>query len=151
MSRVAAGQRSLKLGATAVGAFVLLPALKYPPNPPTVGSPATIGQRTTLYLGLLLVGLVLACAAWAAGRQLAATTLPADVRQVILSAGVLAVAAAVVVALPPFGDKVGVPATLLWSFRLASIAGQVTLWAGTAVVFGLLAARTERSQTASPG
>ncbi|MGH8887754.1 MAG: CbtA family protein [Egibacteraceae bacterium] len=136
--------RSLKLGATAVGVLVLLPALKYPPNPPAVGDPATIGRRTALYLGLALVGLLLALAAWAAARQLATSRLPAPVRQALVGAGVVAVAAVLLVALPAIGGEPDVPAGLLWSFRLASIATQATLYGGTALVFGLLVTRDER-------
>lgn len=136
--------RSAKLGATAVGALVLLPALKYPPNPPAVGDPATIAQRTILYLGLALTGLLLALAAWAAGRRLAASSLPAPVRQTLVGAGVVAVAAVLYAALPAVGGNADVPADLLWSFRLASIATQATLYGGTALVFGLLVARDER-------
>lgn len=136
--------RSLKLGATAVGVLVLLPALKYPPNPPAVGDPATIERRTALYLGLGLVGLLLALAGWALARQLAASRLPAPVRQTVVGVGVVAVAAILLVALPGIGEEPDVPADLLWSFRLASIATQATLYAGTALVFGLLVAHDER-------
>jgi hypothetical protein len=139
-----AWERSLKLGATAVGAFVLLPALKYPPNPPAVGDPATIDQRTTLYLGLALIGLLLALAAWAAARQLAASRLPAPVRQTLVGVGVVAATIILLAALPSFGGEPDVPAGLLWSFRLASIATQATLYGGTALVFGLLAAHGGR-------
>jgi len=134
-------QRSLKLGAAAVGALVLLPALKYPPNPPAVGDPATVGQRTTLYLGLAAIGVLLALAGWAAARQLAASRLPAPVRQTLVGVGVGAVAAAVLVALPTIREPVRLPADLLWSFRLASVATQATLYGGTALIFGLLAVR----------
>lgn len=137
-------QRSLKLGATAVGALVLLPALKYPPNPPAVGDPTTIGQRTTLYLGLALVGLLLALAAWAGARQLAAARLPAPLRQALVGTGVVVVAAVLLTILPSVEEEVSVPAELLWSFRLASIATQATLYGGTALMFGLLVARDQR-------
>jgi hypothetical protein len=141
-------QRSLKLGATAIGALVLLPTLKYPPNPPAVGDPATIAQRTQLYIGLGVVGLLLALSCWAAARQLASSRLAAPVRQTIVGAGAVAAAAIVLVALPAVGEQVDIPADLLWSFRLASIATQATLIGGTALLFGLLAARAEPTATA---
>ena len=142
-------QRSLKLGAAAVGAVVLLPALKYPPNPPAVGDPATVGQRTTLYLGLAAIGVLLALAAWAAARQLAASRLSAPVRQTLVGAGVVAVAAAVLAAMPTVREPVRLPADLLWSFRLASIATQATLYGGTALLFGLLTVRARARASAS--
>ena len=39
-------------------ALVLIPALKYPPNPPTVGDPDTIGQRSTQFLLLMAASVV---------------------------------------------------------------------------------------------
>ena len=137
-----AWQRSIKLGAAAIGALVLLPALKYPPNPPTVGDPATIGQRTTLYVGLGLLGVLLAFVAWAGARQLAGSGLPGPARQTIVGAGTVVVAAILLIVLPDTGGDAPVPAELLWSFRLASIATQTVLYGGTALVFGLLAARS---------
>jgi hypothetical protein len=136
-------QRSLKLGATAIGALVLLPAIKYPPNPPAVGDPATIVQRTQLYLGLASIGILLALAGWAAARQLASSRLAPPVRQAIVGLGTVAVAAVVLLVLPAVSERVDIPADLLWSFRLASIATQATLFGGTALLYGLLAARSE--------
>lgn len=134
-----AWQRSLKLGAAAVGALVLLPALKYPALPPGVGDPAAVTQRTALFLGLGVVGLLLAFAGWAAARQLAATGLPRASRQTFVAIGLI-VAGALVIAVLPADDAVAdVPADLLWSFRVGAIATQVALYGGTAVVFGLLA------------
>lgn len=62
--------RHLALGLTAVVfvAAVAVPFLKYPANPPGVGSPDTIGYRTELYV--LIVGgcLVALIAAWRVAR-----------------------------------------------------------------------------------
>ena len=43
----------------------LVPFVKYPANPPSVGDPATIGRRTTLYATMFAISV---CAAIAAGR-----------------------------------------------------------------------------------
>jgi hypothetical protein len=139
--------RALKLGAAAAGALVLLPALKYPPNPPTVGDPATVGTRTTLYLGIVLLGLVLAALGWAGARQLAASrpSLPAPVRQAIVGLGLLVLAGLIVAGLPAAeGAAIGFPPELLWRFRLGAVATQLALVLGTAVAFGLLTVRAER-------
>jgi hypothetical protein len=139
--------RALKLGAAAAGALVLLPALKYPPNPPTVGDPATVGTRTTLYLGIVLLGLVLAALGWAGARQLAASrpSLPAPVRQAIVGLGLLVLAGLIVAGLPAAeGAAIGFPPELLWRFRLGAVATQLVLVLGTAVAFGLLTVRAER-------
>lgn len=137
-------RRSLKLGAAVVYAVIVLPALKYPPNPPTVGNPDTVSGRGGLYLGLVLLGFVLAAAAWAAGRQLASTRLSPLARIVVVGVG-LALATAVVLLVLPDPEAVTGPVSpqLLTSFRARSLAVQVVLYGGTAVAFGLLARRAD--------
>jgi len=146
VGRIAGGAwtRSLKLGAVLVATVVVLPAVKYPANPPGAGDPATLSARTTLYLGLVTLGLVLAATGWAVGRLPALAPLRVPVRQVLVGAGVGLVAVLVVVALPDLDAGPGVPAELLWSFRLGSLATQAVLLGGTAIGFGLLADRAER-------
>lgn len=55
------------------GAFVvvyLVPFLKYPANPPSIGEPDTIGRRTGLYLLMIVVSLLAAAAAIWLARSL---------------------------------------------------------------------------------
>ena len=57
--------RTAKVASAAFFATVLLPGLKYPPNPPTVGDPDTIGERTWGYLALILVSaLIVIASVW---------------------------------------------------------------------------------------
>ena len=51
--------RSIRVAAAAFVATVVIPGLKYPPNPPTVGNPETINQRTFWYLLLMVAGIAL--------------------------------------------------------------------------------------------
>src|SRR5437667_898242 len=59
-------QRSIIWAATAFVVVYLVTFAKYPPNPPAVGNPDTINERTLLYLGML---------AWSIGAAWAATRL----------------------------------------------------------------------------
>ncbi len=68
-------------------------------------------------------------------------TLAPPLRQTLIGVGVVMVAAAVLLALPAPAGSGDFPADLLWSFRLGSLATQMTLYGGTALVFGLLSAR----------
>src|SRR4029453_11037370 len=67
------GVRGVSLSLAAIG-FVsvsLMPFVAYPPNPPAIGHPDTIGVRTALYF-IMLAGLVIAAvAAVLVGRELA--------------------------------------------------------------------------------
>ena len=48
-------------GAILAGAVTVAPWLKYPPNPPAVGDPDTVGERERLYvLMIVLAALALA-------------------------------------------------------------------------------------------
>ncbi len=82
-------------------------------------------------------------AAWRAFRWLRARG-RADVERV---AGTTAVYATLVgfglALLPSFTDRVGLPAQLLWRFRLSSIAGQAAFWAVTGLAFAWLATRRD--------
>jgi Probable cobalt transporter subunit (CbtA) len=126
-------------GAALLG-IVLVPYLKYPPNPPAVGNPATIDQRTISYLAIVALGLV---AVWAA--VVAARTQPAEWRRALAAtAGFLAVTATGY--LLPTIDEVpaGYPASLLWTFRIASLGTQTVLWTALALTFAALATRPVR-------
>jgi hypothetical protein len=138
--------RSLKATAVLLAATVLFPALKYPPNPPTVGDPATIKTRTTLYLGLAVIGLLLAAASYTAALTLRKTPLDAPSRQTILGSATLATATVILTLMPPLDEKINVPATLLWSFRTSSIAIQTLLLSATGILFGLLTTHTKHRQ-----
>ncbi|HEV7629134.1 MAG TPA: CbtA family protein, partial [Streptomyces sp.] len=49
----------------------LVPFLKYPANPPSVGDPASLDKRTALYFLMVLLSVLLAVAATIAGKRLA--------------------------------------------------------------------------------
>jgi predicted cobalt transporter CbtA len=110
-------------------AVFLVPYLKYPPNPPAVGNPDTIGQRTAWYFGMLAVSAITAILAVVAAPRLAP-------RYGSWNGGLIAAAGYLTVVLMaawllPAVDEVpaGFPADLLWQFRIASLGVQATLWA----------------------
>jgi predicted cobalt transporter CbtA len=45
----------------------------------------------------------------------------------------------------------GFPASVLWKFRMASMATELTLWAGLGVVFGALTERDEEARRRALG
>jgi predicted cobalt transporter CbtA len=137
-------RRSVALaGAVFLGA-VLLPFLKYPPNPPGVGAdPATLTERTLAYLAMVALGMLAVLAAWRFARGLEDAALP--VRD-LTAGGVLAgLWAFLYLAMPDFGVTAGdAPAELVWDFRLSSLGTQLVLWAGIGCIYGLLDERASR-------
>jgi predicted cobalt transporter CbtA len=132
---------AVNLAATGFVAVFLLPFLKFPANPPTVGDPDTIGRRTALYLLAVAWSLVATWGAWRAWRALVTRHVPVH-QAVPATLGTWVVLAAVgLVALPSSPDPVNAPATLIWQFRLASLGGAVTYWSVMGLVFGWLRVR----------
>jgi hypothetical protein len=140
-------RRSLALaGAVFLGA-VLLPFLKYPPNPPGVGAdPATLTERTLAYLAVIVLGMLAVLAAWRFARGLGGASPP--VRDLTAGGVLLALWAFLYLAMPNFGGIGGhVPADLIWDFRLSALGTQVVLWAGIGCIFGLFGERASRRKT----
>ena len=137
-------RRSLALaGAVFLGA-VLLPFLKYPPNPPGVGAdPATLTERTLAYLAMIALGLLAVLASWRFARGLKGASPP--VRDLTAAGVLLALFAFLYLTMPSFGGTGGhAPADLVWDFRLSSLGTQAVLWAGIGCTFGLLGERAKK-------
>jgi predicted cobalt transporter CbtA len=142
-------RRSLTLaGAVFLGA-VLLPFLKYPPNPPGVGAdPSTLTERTLAYLALAALGLLAVLAAWRFIRAASLEGASRPLRVLASGAVLLGLWTFLYLAMPDFGGAVSdtghAPAGLIRDFRLSSLGTQVVLWAGIGCVFGLLGERASR-------
>ncbi|MFI9628929.1 CbtA family protein [Streptomyces sp. NPDC052042] len=131
---------ALIAGAALLTVYVV-PFLKYPANPPAVGNPDTIGRRTGLFFLMVALSVLLAVAALILARRLA-PRLGNWNATVAGSAAYVALIGIACAFLPSF-DEVGAdfPATLLWEFRLATLAVQTTLWVVFGLVFGHLTER----------
>jgi predicted cobalt transporter CbtA len=120
-------------------AVALIPGLKYPPNPPSIGSPETIGARTALYFGMLFSSLLAAILASMLRGALAEKLGRWSAGLVSVFVFLAAVVAAALV-LPPVNEiPDNFPADLLWRFRLASFGAQAVLWSVLGLAFGALA------------
>ncbi len=130
--------RALLLAGGAFLAVSLLPALRYPANPPGVGDSGTVTDRQGLWLAAVTIGVLGMLLVWQVYVRLAHRSLP--VRQVAAAGTAIAILA-VLFALPGNPDEVPVSATLLWDFRVLSLASHALLWAVFGVVFGALGLR----------
>jgi uncharacterized membrane protein YagU involved in acid resistance len=128
--------------------IALVPFLRYPANPPGVGSAETIGGRTGSYFGFLLisaatcvVATVVAARAWPRIGSWGAA---------VLGLGVYVLVVAAAAALMPTADEVGTfPADTLWAFRRGSLLTLVTLWATIGTVLSGLVGRLEQREAAT--
>lgn len=139
--------RALALWIAGLGfiAIVLVPSLKYPANPPAVGTPETIGARTAAYFLAIALSLASIALALQLGRRL---TRRFGVWNGSLLAALLFILLTVTfTSFLPAVDEVPLafPAGLLWKFRLAAWGTQLLLWSTLGLLFGWL---TEREQSA---
>ena len=143
-------------GLLAVLGFVavfLVPAIKYPANPPAVGNPDTVALRTGLHLLMLVCSLVALVVAARLRRSFVAGH--GAWNGTVLAGGVYLVLAVLAMLVLPGINEVpeGFPALLLWDFRLVSFGMQLLLWAVLGLGFGFLAERHLASAraTGAPG
>ena len=139
-------RRSLALAGAAFLGAVLVPFLKYPPNPPGVGvDAASLGERTFAYLAMVALSSLAVFAAWRFARALGGVS-PA-VRAAVAGGTLLVLWAFLYLAMPDFGASSGdAPEALIFDFRLSSLATQAVLWAGIGIIFGLLGERARRRE-----
>lgn len=133
---------SLALAGAVFGGAVLVPFLKYPPNPPGFGAdPETLGARTAAYLGMMALSLLSIFFAWRLSREIGAFAAPT--RHLLIGGFLLVCWGLLVVLMPGAGGAGEAPTDLVWGFRLSSLGTQAVLWAGIGCVFGLLGERAE--------
>lgn len=143
---VGAWDRALRLGGAAFFALSLVPFLRYPSNPPGVGDSATIEGRSHLWTVTLVIGLVGASLAALVARGLRERGVPGSLRQLAV-VGVLIATVGLTFVLPDNTDEITVPVSLVWEFRLLSLATLALLWGGLTATFGLL---SEAAATRAP-
>jgi hypothetical protein len=167
VGRVRPRQLALLVAGGAFLAAYLVPFLKYPANPPSIGHADTIRARSGYYLVMVVASVVLlVLCAWL-GRRLAAKY--GTWRASLIAGATFVAAVGVVMAvLPQIGHLPvnrreyglhatetpqplrnshgtivypGFPADVLFNFRLYSVAAQGLLWATIGIVFAPLADR----------
>lgn len=129
----------------ALGAFialVIVPTMKYPANPPSVGDPETIGTRTGLFF--LMIAISLAALVFSLKvRRRAVMKLGAWNGSIAAAVVFVAIIAAVQLSMPAINEvPAAFPAVVLWKFRVAAIGMQLIMWATIGLLFGALVERS---------
>jgi len=144
------------LGVLGFTAVYLVPFLKYPANPPSIGNPDTIHYRTAVYVVLIMASIVAMVLAALLQRRYVERF--GGWNATLLAGGAyLAVIALCYAVLPGINEvpqqtlpsvvdgvtdaEVTFPPTVLWAFRVSSLGLQVVMWSTIALVFGVLAQR----------
>ncbi|HET8621519.1 MAG TPA: CbtA family protein [Acidimicrobiales bacterium] len=142
--------RVLVSGVVLAGAVTVTPWLKYPPNPPAVGDPDTVGERERLYVLAIVLGALLLAGAAHLSARLRRAGWPDDRRSAVVAVAAIVAFAVLFVALPSSPDPVGAPANLVWQFRLNSLTGNLLVWTLLTLGLGVLWAEAARAAAAGP-
>jgi predicted cobalt transporter CbtA len=132
---------SALLAAAGFVAIYLIPNLKYPANPASVGEPGTIGTRTALYFSMIAISI----AAMIGAAALKGRLVPryGDWNANLTAAACYLVVVVIAGLLLPVVNEVPAefPAVVLWKFRIASMGSQLIMWATLGLLFGALTHR----------
>jgi predicted cobalt transporter CbtA len=125
-------KKALILAAIMWFVLFLVPALKYPANPPAVGDPETIYYRQSLYIVYLAIsGFAVLGLAFLYRRM---RTIQA--KKVIVPAMYAAIMIGAYLAMPPNPDAINAPMDLVMGFRIASAFTMSIFWALLGIILG---------------
>jgi len=123
----------------------LVPALKYPANPPAVGDPETIYYRQSLYVAYLAISGFTALGVGLLYEKVRAIH---SKKVMIVSAIYAVIMVASYLALPPNPDAINAPMDLVAGFRLASGFTMSIFWGLLGIILGALWDKTRPHETA---
>jgi len=133
--KILPGQHNVKKALVLAGimwlTIYLIPFLKYPANPPTVGDPETVVLRATLYLafiaisGFSVIGFYQLSKKFQKRKKLAAVI------------GYATFMTAMFVVMPPNPDEITAPMELVNGFRVMSVVAVSVFWLALGIILGL--------------
>src|SRR5215207_2395674 len=128
----------------------LMPALKYPPNPPAVGNPETIYYRQSLYVAFLAIsGFSALGLAFLYRKMMMASSNNTKKKAIIIpSALYAAIMAGAYLAMPANPDPINAPIDLVIGFRITSAITISVFWALLGIIFGTFWDKLNPDETA---
>jgi predicted cobalt transporter CbtA len=112
----------------------LIPALKYPANPPAVGDPETIEYRESLYIGMLVISGFTALGVAIIYRSLGQSR--KESRKIIVPATYAVIIALAFAVLPNNSDEDAISADLLMNFRIVTTITMGIFWGALGILLG---------------
>ena len=109
----------------------IIPFLKYPANPPTVGDGETVVLRAILYLSFIAIS-----GLGAFGFYKLSTKLQKN-KKIISLVGYTVFISAVFVMMPENPDEITAPMDLVNEFRIMSVLGVSSFWISIGIILGL--------------
>jgi predicted cobalt transporter CbtA len=122
----------------------LMPALKYPPNPPAVGNPETIYYRQSLYVAFLAISGFSALGLAFLYRKMPSS----NTKKAIIPSAYAAIMAGAYLAMPANPDPINAPIDLVIGFRITSAITISMFWALLGVIFAAFWDKLNPDETA---
>jgi len=121
-------QKTLMLAGIMWLTMYLIPFLKYPANPPTVGDGETVVLRAVLYLSFIAISGFGAVGFYQLSKKIKSKIIP------VVGYGVFI--AIVFALMPPNPDEVNAPMDLVNGFRAMSVVAVSVFWVSVAIILG---------------
>ena len=137
-------KKALILAGVMLLVIYIVPALKYPANPPAVGDPETIYHRESLYITLLTISGFSALGLAFLYRMLG----DKKAKQIVVPVIYIGIIAAAFMILPPNPDEITAPMDLVMGFRIASGLTMSAFWGLLGLILGALWDKTRPHETA---
>ena len=109
----------------------IIPFLKYPANPPTVGDPETVVLRSILYLSFIAISGFGAVGFYQMYKKLQSR------KKIIAFVGYAIFISTVFVVMPPNPDEISAPIELVNQFRMMSVIAVSVFWVSVATILGI--------------
>ncbi len=124
-------KKSIILAAVMWITIYIIPFLKYPANPPTVGDGETVVLRSILFLSFIAISGFSAVGFFQIYKKLQS-------KKILAFVGYGLFISILFVLMPPNPDEVTAPMDLVNGFRAMSVVAVTIFWASLAVIFGSL-------------
>jgi len=125
-------KKSLTLAGIMWFTMYLIPFLKYPANPPTVGDSETIVLRAILYLSFIAISGIGALCFFKLSKKFKSK------KKFVSLIGYAIFISVIFFAMPENPDEISAPMNLVDEFRLMSILGVSSFWLSVGIILGVL-------------
>ena len=122
----------------------IIPFLKYPANPPTVGDGETVVLRAILYLSFIAISGLGAITFYKLSKKFQ------NKKKLVALISYIVFISAVFFAMPENPDKITAPMNLVNEFRIMSVLGVTSFWASMGLILGFFWNRFESHKETTP-
>ena len=137
-------KKALILAGVMLLVIYIVPALKYPANPPAVGDPETIYYRESLYIALLTISGFSALGLASLYRKFG----DKKAKEIVIPVIYIGIIATAFMILPPNPDEITAPMNLVMGFRIVSGFTVSVFWGLLGLILGALWDKTKPHETA---